>query len=421
MTCHPTAAPRRPLPRSAPPFRDALPACGAARSAARAAVRSAARLVLALLPLGLLGACAGVAAQDAADDAPRVLRTERTAVEVATVARGLQHPWGLAFLPDGRMLVTERPGRLRIVDRQGAMSEPVQGLPQVRARGQGGLLDVAVSPSFTTDRKVFLSYSEPTERGGRTAVATGVLDGTALRDLKVIFRQQPDAEGGNHWGSRLVFGRDGTLFVTLGDRFTLRDGAQDLGTHLGKVVRIRADGSVPPDNPFVGRAGALPETWSYGHRNVQGAALHPVSGRLWTHEHGPQGGDELNVTLAGRNHGWPAITFGREYGSGAPIGEGTARADVQAPLLQWTPSIGPSGMAFVDARGFPAWAGNLLVGGLARPGLYRLELDGERVVRQERMLQEPGQRIRDVRTGPDGLVYLLTDSPDGAILRLRPR
>lgn len=406
MTCHPKAA-QRPVPP---------------RRAARFPDRLAGRLVLALLPLGLLGGGgAGAATQDGGADAPRVFRTDRTAVEVTTVARGLQHPWGLAFLPDGRMLVTERPGRLRIVDAKGALSEPVDGVPKVYARGQGGLLDVAVSPNFAADRRVFVSFSEPTERGGRTAVAAGVLDGAALRDVTVIFRQQPDAGGGNHWGSRLVFARDGTLFVTLGDRFTLRDGAQDLGTHLGKVVRIRADGSVPPDNPFVGRAGALPEIWSYGHRNLQGAALHPVSGRLWTHEHGPQGGDELNVTLSGRNHGWPVITFGREYGLGTAIGEGTARADVQAPLLQWTPSIGPSGMDFVDARGFAPWTGNLLVGGLARRGLYRIELDGERVLRQERMLEELGKRIRDVRIGPDGLVYLLTDSPEGEILRLRPR
>jgi glucose/arabinose dehydrogenase len=387
--------------------------------------RAAVRLVLvgasAAVSIGLLGACAGAAAQGGTPaEPPKVFRTERTDVVVTEVARGLQHPWGLAFLPDGRMLVTERPGRLRIVDAGGVPSDPVAGVPAVFARGQGGLLDVAVSPSFATDRTVFLSYAEPTELGGRTAVARGVLEGTALRDVRVIFRQTPDASGGNHWGSRLVFARDGTLFVTLGDRFTLREGAQDLGTHLGKVVRIRPDGTVPPDNPFVGRAGALPEIWSYGHRNVQGAALHPRSGRLWTHEHGPQGGDELNVTLAGRNHGWPTITFGREYGSGAAIGQGSAKAGIQAPLVQWTPSIAPSGMAFHNGGAFPAWNGNLLVGTLGFRSLFRLELDGERVVRQERMLQDLGRRIRDVRVGPDGRVYLLTDDPDGAILRLSP-
>lgn len=349
-----------------------------------------------------------------------VVRTERANVAVSEFASGLQHPWGLAFLPDGRMLVTERPGRLRVVDAQGALSLPVTGVPEVFARGQGGLLDVAVSPAFATDRTVFLSYAEPTAQGGRTAVARAVLDGNALTGLRVIFRQQPDASGGNHWGSRLVFGRDGNLFVTLGDRFTLRDKAQDLGTHLGKVVRLRPDGTVPPDNPFVGRAGALPEIWSYGHRNMQGAALHPDTGRLWTHEHGPQGGDEVNLTLAGANHGWPLITFGREYGSGAPIGQGTAGPGVTAPLLQWTPSIGPSGMAFYTGDLFGGWKGQMLVGGLARPGVYRLELDGEKVLRVERMLEQVG-RVRDVRQGPDGSVYLLTDSPSGAIVRLQPR
>jgi glucose/arabinose dehydrogenase len=368
-----------------------------------------------------LGAAAPAAAQGGTGEPQKVVATERGDVAVVTFARGLQQPWGLAFLPDGRMLVTEKPGRLRIVDAQGALSEPVTGVPRVFGRGQGGLLDVAVSPAFATDRTVFLSYAEPTERGGRTAVARGVLDGGALSDMRVIFRQRPESDGGNHWGSRLVFGRDGTLFVTLGDRFTLRDGARDLGTHLGKVVRIRPDGSVPPDNPFVGRAGALPEIWSFGHRNVQGAALHPSTGRLWTHEHGPQGGDELNVTLAGNDHGWPTVTYGREYGSGARIGEGTEKPGVQPPVVQWTPSIAPSGMAFHPGGAFPSWQGNLLVGALKFRSLYRLELDGERVVRQERMLEDLGQRIRDVRVAPDGRVYLLVDDSQGGILRLQPR
>ncbi len=367
----------------------------------------------------LLGAAGCAVAQ--APAGPTVVATERVQVEVAEVARGLEFPWGLAFLPDGRMLVTERAGRLRIVGRDGTLSAPVEGVPAVRTGGQGGLLDVALSPGFAQDRTVFLSYAEPTELGGRTAVVRGVLDGTTLREVRPIFRQSPDASGGNHWGGRLVFGRDGTLFVTLGDRFSLRDKAQDLGTHLGKVVRIRPDGSVPDDNPFAKRAGALPEIWSYGHRNVQGAALHPSTGRLWTHEHGPQGGDELNVTLAGRNYGWPVITHGREYVVGTRIGEGTEKAGVEAPLVQWTPSIAPSGMAFYTGDRFPQWKGQLLIGALAFQSLYRIELDGEKVVRQERMLQPLGKRIRDVRVGPDGLVYLLTDSPEGAILRLSPR
>lgn len=407
MTTHRSAA--SPEPRATAATADPLwarPIAGAA-------------LVLVLAACGAGTASSQITPTDQAAEAT-VVRTERADVAVSTFATGLEFPWGLAFLPDGRMLVTERPGRLRIVDARGGLSQPVGGVPEVFARSQGGLLDVAVSPVFASDRTVFLSYAEPTPQGGRTAVARAVLDGNALVDLKVIFRQQPDAPGGNHWGSRLVFGRDGTLFVTLGDRFTLRDKAQDLGTHLGKVVRIRPDGSVPSDNPFVGRAGVLPEIWSYGHRNMQGAALHPETGRLWTHEHGPQGGDEVNLTRAGANHGWPLVTFGREYGSGSPIGQGTSGPGFTSPLLQWTPSIGPAGMAFYTGALFTGWKGQMLVGGLARPGVYRLELDGEKVLRVERMLDQIG-RVRDVRQGPDGSVYLLTDSPTGAILRLLPR
>jgi glucose/arabinose dehydrogenase len=353
--------------------------------------------------------------------AARVFRTERAELEVETFADGLAHPWGLAFLPDGRMLVTERPGRLRIVDSRGRLSDPVAGVPAVLASGQGGLLDVAVSPRFGTDRTVFLAYAEPSERGGRSAVARAVLDGGTLRDLRVIFRQVPEHGGGLHWGARLVFDRDGHLFVTLGDRFTLRDGAQDLSNFLGKVVRIRTDGGVPADNPFVGRAGARPEIWSYGHRNVQGAVLDPRTGRLWIHEHGPAGGDEVNLVLPGRNYGWPVITSGREYGTGLKIGEGTARADIEPPKIAWTPSIAPSGLAYYASDRIPGWRDSLLVGALRGQALHRLQVDGERVVREERMLEALGVRIRDVRVGPDGDVWLLTDSPDGAILRVRPR
>ncbi len=380
---------------------------------------SAPLLALAALCAPLLGAVGCATAQPASG--PTAVATERVQVEVTEVARGLAHPWGLAFLPDGRMLVTERPGRLRIVARDGTLSPPVEGVPAVRTGGQGGLLDVALSPAFERDSTVFLAYAEPTPTGGRTAVARGVLDGTTLREVRTIFRQVPDAPSGHHWGARLLFDRDGALFVTLGDRFSLRDGAQDLATHLGKVVRIRPDGSAPDDNPFARRAGALPEIWSYGHRNVQGAALHPDTGRLWTHEHGPQGGDELNVVRAGRNYGWPVITFGREYGTGFRIGEGTEKQGVEPPLAYWSPSIAPSGMAFYTGDRFPQWRGQLLVGTLSHASVYRIELDGEKVVRQERMLESLGRRIRDVRVGPDGLVYLLTDSPDGAILRLSPR
>ena len=338
-----------------------------------------------------------------------------------TVASGLQHPWGLAFLPDGRFLVTERPGRLRIVAADGQLGEPVQGLPRVDAGGQGGLLDVALDPKFADNALLYWSYSEPApagESGNSTAVARGRLEGNRLTGVQVLFRQSPKVSSSAHFGSRLVFARDGRLFVTLGDRFSRRDDAQTLNTHHGKVVRIEADGRVPADNPFVGHAGALPEIWSYGHRNLQGAALHPQSGDLWTHEHGPQGGDELNVVDAGRNHGWPVITYGREYGTGFKIGEGTARADIVAPLTYWVPSIAPGGMAFLTSDRYPGWKGSLFIGALRGQMLVRLELDGRRVVREHRLLQQLGERIRDVRQGPDGWLYVLTDSRDGRLIRL---
>jgi aldose sugar dehydrogenase len=347
-------------------------------------------------------------------------RTEKATVRVTEIVGGLEHPWSLEFLPDGRFLVTERPGRLRIVSPDGQLSAPIGGVPKVHAAGQAGLLDVRLSPAFDTDRTIFLSYAEPAERGARTAVARGVLDGEALRDVQVIFRQVPAASGNNHWGSRLVFDRQGNLFVTLGDRFNLRDEAQDLSNHIGALVRIRPDGSVPRDNPFVGRDGARPETWSYGHRNVQGAALHPQTGQLWTHEHGPQGGDEVNLTLAGLNFGWPVVSHGREYGTGLRIGEGTEAPGIAPPLKVWSPSIAPSGMAFYTGERIPGWKGNLLVGALRAQLVSRLELDGDRVVHEERMLQDLKERIRDVRQGPDGSVYLLTDSRNGRLLRVAP-
>jgi len=338
-----------------------------------------------------------------------------------TVATGLQHAWGLAFLPDGRMLVTERAGRMRILTADGRVGEPLQGLPRIDVGGQGGLLDVAVDPAFAQNALVYWSYSEPAEGGGRgnsTAVARARLDGNRLADVQVIFRQSPKFSSSAHFGSRLAFARDGRLFVTLGDRYSRRDDAQTLDNHHGKVVRIERDGQVPADNPFVGRSGALPEIWSYGHRNLQGAAIHPETGELWTTEHGPQGGDELNIPAAGRNHGWPVITFGREYGTGFRIGDGTARADIVPPLTVWVPSIAPSGMAFLTSDRYPGWKGNLFVGALRGAMLVRLELDGPKVVREHRLLQPLGERIRDVRQGPDGWLYVLTDSRDGRLLRL---
>lgn len=347
-------------------------------------------------------------------------------LSVETVASGLENPWGLAFLPDGRMLVTERAGRLRIVSRSGTVSAPVAGLPPVYATGQGGLLDVALAPDFASSGMIFLSYAEPREGASGTSVARARLveDGgdARLDGLTVIFRQSPAAGGSNHYGSRLVFARDGTLFVTLGDRYSRREQAQDLSVHIGKIVRINADGSVPDDNPFRNRNGARPEIWSYGHRNVQGAALDPATGRLWTIEHGARGGDELNHPEAGKNYGWPVITYGRDY-SGARIGEGTEKAGMEQPVKYWDPSFAPSGLAFYTGDLMPRWKGDLFAGGLAGTRLVRLKLDPtrERVIEEEVLLTDLGERIRDVRQGPDGALWLLTDDPgEGRLLRLSP-
>jgi len=342
------------------------------------------------------------------------------AVRVETVAKGLENPWALAFLPDGRILVTERPGRLRIVEPDGRVSKPLENVPRVQARGQGGLLDVALDPRFAENRLVFLSYAEPGEGNtAGTAVARGRLADGKLDDVQVIYRQQPKVEGGNHFGSRLVFARDGTLFVTQGDRFGYRERAQDLSSGLGKIVRINPDGSVPKDNPFIGRSGARPEIWSYGHRNVQSAALHPETGQLWTVEHGARGGDELNHPEGGKNYGWPVITYGVDY-SGAKIGEGTAKPGMEQPVYYWDPVIAPSGMAFYTGNAFPDWKGSILIGSLTPGLLVRLTLKGGAVAREERYLGEVGERIRDVQQGPDGLIYLVTDSRDGRVLRVSP-
>jgi len=346
------------------------------------------------------------------------------ALKAITVARGLVNPWGLAFLPDGRMLVTERLGQMRVVTPDGRLGEPLQGLPVVEVGGQGGLLDVAIDPHFAANGLVYWSFSEADPQGGggnSTAVARGRLDGNRLVDVRVIFRQAPKFASSAHFGSRLVFAPDGRLFVTLGDRFLRRDDAQSLANHHGKIVRIESDGRVPADNPFVGRAGALPEIWSLGHRNVQGAALHPATGELWESEHGPQGGDEINLIEPGRNYGWPLVTFGRNYVTGTRIGEEGPKPGFEQPLKTWVPtSIAPSGMAFLTSERYPGWQGSLFIGALRGQALVRLTLDGRRVVGEERLLENLGERIRDVRQGPDGLLYVLTDEPNGALLKIEP-
>ena len=371
--------------------------------------------------LGAIVAASIVATGIASAQAPRSPTPQPVDAPIAAapVATGLEHPWGLAFLPDGRMLVTERAGRLRIVGKDGSLSPPVEGVPSVLARGQGGLLDVAVSPRFASDNLVYLSFSEPGDGGAGTAVARGRLAGNALEQVQVIWRQAPKVNSPNHWGSRLVFGKDGTLFVTTGDRFYERERAQDLGGAIGKVVRINADGSIPPDNPFAKRDGARPEIWSYGHRNVQAAALNPASGELWTVEHGARGGDELNRPQAGRNYGWPVITYGVDY-SGMKIGEGTAKAGMEQPVYYWDPVIAPSGATFYTGDAYAGWKGSLFVGSLSPGGLVRLELDGDRVAREERYLRGVG-RVRNVVQGPDGLLYLLIDASNGSIQRVTPR
>jgi aldose sugar dehydrogenase len=346
------------------------------------------------------------------------LKTDKAEILVETVAGGLNHPWGLAFLPDGGMLVTERPGRLRLVAADGKVSPALAGVPSVYAQGQGGLLDVALAPDFAASRLVYLSFAEPGEGGASTAVARGRLNeaATALEGTTVIFRQQPKVTGGNHFGSRLAFARDGKLFVTTGERFKFEP-AQDLSNQIGKILRINPDGSVPQDNPFAGRAGVRPEIWSYGHRNIQSAAIHPETGALWEVEHGPRGGDELILAEPGRNYGWPLVSWGRHY-DGRDIPDPPTRPDLAGSVHQWTPVIGPSGMAFYTGEAFPAWRGDVLIGGLVSQGLVRVSLDGTRMTGEERIAL--GARIRDVRQGPDGFVYALTDADNGRILRLRP-
>ena len=340
-------------------------------------------------------------------------------VSTETVASELEHPWALAFLPDGRILVTERPGGLRIVSPTGRVSDPLGGVPRVQARGQGGLLDVAVDPNFTENRLIYLSYAEPGEGGAGTAVLRGRLGEEQLEDVQVIYRQQPKVEGNGHFGSRLVFAKDGTLFVTQGDRQAYREQAQNLESGLGKLVRINSDGSIPKDNPFVGKGGARPEIYSYGHRSMQAAALHPETGQIWTVEHGARGGDELNHPEKGKNYGWPVITYGRDY-SGAKIGEGTAKEGMEQPVYYWDPVIAPSGAVWYTGDRYPGWKGSLFVGSMQPGALVRLTVENGKVTKEERYLSDVG-RVRDVQQGPDGLLYLVTDQGEGRLLRVVPK
>ncbi|GAB4366348.1 MAG: PQQ-dependent sugar dehydrogenase [Spirochaetales bacterium] len=364
---------------------------------------------------------------------------------VVRIAAGLENPWGLAFLPDGSLLVTERPGRMVILSPSGT-KEQVEGLPPVVASGQGGLLDVVLDPDFSNSRWVYFSYIAPGPRGtSGTAVARARLDGIRLRGLQVLYEMKRKSSSGLHFGSRIAFGKDGMLYISTGERGE-RDRAQDLSDTAGKVLRIHPDGRIPQDNPWAGQSGSTrratdgkipqgriegegartgaenvaPEIYTYGHRNIQGMAVHPETGKVWVHEHGPRGGDEINILTPGANYGWPVITYGREYFGGFPIGEGTHKEGMEQPLLQWTPSIAPSGMTFYTGNRFPQWKGNLFVGALAGQHLRRIVLDGERVVEEEVLLLRKLGRIRDVRTGPDGYLYLLTDDRNGGLYRLEP-
>lgn len=352
--------------------------------------------------------------------AAKPTQTGQQAIDYQVVTEGLEHPWSLAFLPDGRFLITERPGRLRMIESDGRLlPQVIGGLPKIEASGQGGLLDVVLHPDFKNNRWVYFSYNEAGRGGMGTAVARGRLQGMRLHDTEVLFRLAPKSSTSYHFGSRLVFDRQGHLFITLGDRGD-RPRAQDLSDHAGSVIRLNDDGSIPADNPFVGLTDVRPEIYSYGHRNIQGATLDPKSGRLWTHEHGPQGGDEINLPEAGMNYGWPVITYGVNYGIGTRIGEGTEKPGMAQPLYYWDPSIAPSGMAFYQGDAFPAWRGDLFVGSLKFRLLVRLRIQDGKVLHEERMLKGELGRIRDVRLGPDGLLYLLTDEDDGRLIRLTP-
>ena len=339
-------------------------------------------------------------------------------LRVTPLVKNLNHPWGMAFLPDGRLLITERPGRLRIYSND-KVSPTISGTPNVYANSQGGLLDVEIDPDFRKNQFIYLSYSEADSNGqAGTAVMRGKLNGNALQETQILFRQMPKLSSGAHFGSRLVFDKSGHLFVTLGENNN-RITAQFLDHHQGKVVRINPDGSVPKDNPFIGNANAKPEIWSYGHRNPQGAALNPWTGKLWVHEHGPKGGDEINIPQSGKNYGWPKITYGINYnGDDIPEAVSNKAPGMEQPIHYWVPSIAPSGMSFYDADKKHPWYGNLFVGALAGQILVRLEIRDDKVIEEERLLKELGYRFRDVQAGPDGSLYLITDSPNGRLLKI---
>lgn len=380
----------------------------------RSGVVRAGMLVASLALLAIVTAGPGPwAAED------RIYDSERERFRVNTLVRGLEHPWSLAFLPGGDMLITERPGRLLRVNGETLGTSTVRGLPAISPVGQGGLLDVVRHPGFATNGLIYFSFVGADDDGVGTEVARARLAGDALENVEVIFRALPKSTGGRHFGSRLQFDADGYLFITLGDRGD-RQRSQDIGDHAGSIIRISDEGSVPPTNPLLNSPRAKPEIYSYGHRNVQGIALNTDTGRVWAHEHGPQGGDELNVLASGRNYGWPVITYGRNYVIGTQIGEGTRKDGMEQPRHYWTPSIAPSGMTFYDGTRFPAWRGNFFVGALKFRLLARLEVRDDTIIHEERLLEGVLGRIRDVRTGPDGYIYLLTDEDDGVLARLEP-
>ncbi|EAQ31515.1 PQQ-dependent sugar dehydrogenase [Idiomarina baltica] len=350
------------------------------------------------------------------------VETERHTLSLETISEGLNHPWGIAFLPSGDMLVTERSGTLNIITQEGQKT-PIQGTPEVVAKSQGGLLDVNIDPDYADNGWVYISYSEKDPKGGNgnsTAVMRGKIDGDKWTQGEVIFRQAPKYESNAHFGSRLVFSPEGHLFITLGERYSRMQDAQTLDNHHGKIVRIWPDGSIPKDNPFVGNDDALDEIWSYGHRNVQGAAIHPDTGELWTIEHGPQGGDEVNIPKAGKNYGWPTITYGEDYGGGE-IGIGTHKEGMEQPFYYWLPSIATAGSIFYTGDKFPKWKGDLLVTALRGQTIARLDLEEGRVLHEERMLEDATSfRIRDIEQGPEGFLYILTDADSGQLIKLSP-